>query len=93
MPCKEGQLFVDGKNLKKAYIEYIFEHGEVTNYTFDGASIHPVTTKIQASFLSKLPEKKETIHGFHHEANGDFITVTELYGCDRRKLRMGPTTL
>ena len=29
-------------------------------------------TKIQASFLTQLPERKETSQGFHHEANGDF---------------------
>ena len=53
----------------------------------DGVSIHPVTTKIKASFLTQLPERKETSQGFHHEANGDFKTVTELNGCDRRKLK------
>ena len=73
---------------KKADIEYPFEHGEVINYTLDGVSIHPVTTKIQVSFLTQLPERKETAQGFHHEANGDFKTVTEFNGCDRRKLRM-----
>ena len=35
---------------KEGDIEYPFEHGEVVNYTLDGVSIHPVTTKIQASF-------------------------------------------
>jgi hypothetical protein len=35
----------------------------------------PVITKIQASFLTQLPERKETAEGFHHEANGDFKTV------------------
>ena len=35
----------------KAYIQYPFEHCLVINYTLDGVSIHPVTTKIQASFL------------------------------------------
>ena len=74
--------------IKKADTEYPFEHGEVINYTLDGVSIHPVTTKIQASFLTHLPERKETAQGFHHEANGDFKTVTEFNGCDRRKLRM-----
>jgi hypothetical protein len=54
----------------------------------DGVSIHPVTTKIQASFLTQLPERKETAQGFHHEANGDIKTVTEYNGCGRRKLRM-----
>jgi hypothetical protein len=68
--------------------EYPFEHGEVINYTMDGVLIHPVTTKIQAPFLTQLPERKETAQGFHHEANGDFKTVTEFNGCDRRTLRM-----
>jgi hypothetical protein len=43
----------------------------------DGVSIHPVTTKIQASFLTQLPERKETAQGFHNEANGNFKAVTE----------------
>jgi hypothetical protein len=67
---------------KKADIEYPFEHDEVINYTLDGISIHPVTTKTQASFLTELPERKETAQEFHHEANGDFKTVTEFNGCD-----------
>ena len=54
-------------------------------------SIHPVTTKIQASLLTQLPERKETADGFHHEANGDFITVTEFNGCE--KTEDGSTTL
>ena len=29
----------------------------------------------------------ETAQGFHHEANGDFKTLTEFNGCDMRKLR------
>jgi hypothetical protein len=37
---------------------------------------------------SLLSERKETAQGFHHEANGDFKTVREFNGCDRRKLRM-----
>ena len=57
-------------------IEYPFEHGEVTNDTLDGVLIHPVNTTIQASFLTQLPERKETDQGFHHEANGDFKTVS-----------------
>ena len=60
---------------KKADIKYPFEHSEVCNYTSDGVSIHPVTTKIQASFLTQLPERKENAQGFHHEATGDFKTV------------------
>ena len=73
---------------EEADIEYPFEHGEVINYTLGGVSIHPVTTKIQASFLTKLPARKETTLGFQHEANVDFKTVTDFNGCDRRKLRM-----
>ena len=65
-------------NNKKTDIENPFEHGEVINYTLDGLSIHPVTTKIQASFLTQLPERKENAQGFHKDANGDFKTVTEL---------------
>ena len=60
---------------KKADTEYPFEHGEVIHYTLDGVAIHPVTTKTQAFFLT--PERKETAQGFHHEANGNFKTVTE----------------
>jgi hypothetical protein len=51
--------------IKKTDIEYPFEHGEVINYTLEGVSILPVTTKIQASFLTQLPERKETAQGFH----------------------------
>jgi hypothetical protein len=40
---------------KKADIEYPFEHGEVINDTLDGESLHPVTTKIQASLLTQFP--------------------------------------
>ena len=56
----------------------------------DGVSIHSITTKIQASFLTQLPDRKETAQGFHHEANDDFKTVTEFDGWDRRldQLRM-----
>ena len=79
MPRKEGYLLVDGSNFKK-HIEYSFEHGEVINYTLDGLSIHPVTTKMQVSFLTQLPERKETTQGFHHGAKGDFKTVTEFNG-------------
>ena len=57
---------------KKADIEYPFEHSKVMNYTLDDLSIHPVTTKIQASLLTQLPERKDTAQGFHHKANGDF---------------------
>jgi hypothetical protein len=54
---------------KEANIEYQFEHGEINNYTLDGVSIHPVTTKIQVSFLTKLPERKEIAQVLHHEAS------------------------
>ena len=60
---------------QKTDIDYPFEHGEFINYTLNGVSIHPVTTNIQAFFLTQLPERKETAQGFHHEANGDFTTV------------------
>ena len=60
---------------RRADIEYPFEHGEVINYTLDGVSIHPVTTKIQVSFLAQLLQRRETTQGFHLEANGDFKTV------------------
>ena len=68
---------------KQTDIEYPFEQGEVINYTLEGVSIHPVTTKIQVSFITELPDRKETAH-----TNGDFKTVTEFNGCDRIKLRM-----
>ena len=45
-------------NTKKADIKYPFEQGKVINYTLDDESIHPVTTKIQMSFLT--PKRKET---------------------------------
>jgi hypothetical protein len=63
-------------------------HGEVFNYTLNGVAIHPVTTKMQEPFPIQLPERKETTQGFYHEANGDFKTVTEFNGCDRRERRM-----
>ena len=59
---------------KKTVIEYLFDHGEVINYTLDGISIHPITIKMQASFLTQLTERKEN----HHEANGDFKSFAEL---------------
>jgi hypothetical protein len=80
--CKEGNLLVEGKRFYKEDIEYPFENGEVNNYTLDGVSTYPVTTKIQASFLTQLPEKKETAQRFHHGAKGDFA-VTDFNGCDR----------
>ena len=77
MPSKEGRLLID-RCFFLTDIEYSYEHGEVINYTLDIVSIHAVTTKIQASFLTQLPERKETAQGFHNEAKGDFKTVTEL---------------
>jgi hypothetical protein len=76
MPRKVGNQLVDRKKEKKADIEHPFEHYGVINYTLDGVSIHPVTTKIHASFLTQFLETKETAQGFHHEANGDFIIVS-----------------
>ena len=70
---------------EKADVLYPFEHVEFINYTWGGVSIHPVATKIQASFRT---QRKETTQVFHHEASGVFKTVTELNICDRRKLRM-----
>jgi hypothetical protein len=77
-----------GKKYKKADNEYPFEQGDGIYYTVDDVSIHPVTTKIQTSFLTQLAERKETAQRFHHEANGYFITIIEFNGCDRRKLWM-----
>ena len=50
--------------VKKADIEYPFEHGKVINYTLDGVSIHQVTIMMKASFLSQLMERKETAQDF-----------------------------
>jgi hypothetical protein len=50
-----------------------------------------VTIKMQMSFLTQLPERKENAQGFPHEANGNFKTVTEFNGCDRKN--DGSTTL
>ena len=59
---------------KKIHSIYPFKHGEVSNYTLD-YTLDGVTRKIQASFQTQLPERKETAQGFHREANGDFKTV------------------
>jgi hypothetical protein len=40
MPRKEWHILVDKKNTQKANIDQPFEHGEVINYTLDGASIY-----------------------------------------------------
>ena len=79
---------VDGKNYEKQTMNFPLSMVQLLITLRVGVSIHPVTTKIQASFLTKLLERKETAQGLHHEANGDFKTVTEFNGCDRRKLRM-----
>ena len=81
----------EGHQQKKANIEHLFEHSEVINHTLDGVSIHPVTTKIHVSFLTQLPERKETAQPFHHEAHDDFKTVREFNGCYR--IEDGSTTL
>ena len=60
------------KKIKEADIEYLFEHGEVINYTLDGVSIHPVTTKTQVSFLRQLPERNYNDQVIHHKANSNF---------------------
>jgi hypothetical protein len=52
-----------GRWVKTTDIEYPFEHGVVIKYTSDGVSIHPVTTTIQAPFLTQWPERKETAQG------------------------------
>jgi hypothetical protein len=64
----------------KVPTEYPFEHGEVINCTLDGVSKHPIITRIKASFLTQLLERRETAQRFHHEANGDFKTVIEFNG-------------
>ena len=66
MPQKEGHLLVNGYNFKKQTLNIPFEHAEVINYTLDGVSIYPLSTKMQASFLTQLQERKETAQGFHH---------------------------
>uniref|UniRef100_A0A8K9WZJ4 Aquaporin-7 n=1 Tax=Oncorhynchus mykiss TaxID=8022 RepID=A0A8K9WZJ4_ONCMY len=73
--------------IKKAHIEYPFEHGGVINYTIQSVSIHPVTKKIQVSFLTQLPERKVTAQGFHHEANGDFKLLQSLMAVIREDCR------
>ena len=85
MPHKEGHQLVDGEkktlNTPLSMVKLLITFWMVYQYTQS-------LQKIQESFLTQLPERKETAQGFHNEANGDFKTVTELYGCDKRKLRM-----
>ena len=85
MPLKEGHLLVE----KSRHWLSLWAWWSI-NYILDAVSIHPVTTKIQASFLTHLPERKETAQRIQHEPNGDSKTVTEFNGCDGRKLRMDP---
>ena len=73
MLTQKGTYWQRGQN-RKVDTAYPFEHVEVITYTLDGVSIHPVITKIQTSFLTQLPERKEIAQEFHHEANGDFET-------------------
>jgi hypothetical protein len=82
MPRKEGHLLVDYKK----NIEYPFEHCEVIDNTLDGVSIHSVTTRIPASFLTQLLERMETTQGFYNKVNGDFKIVN---GCDWKKTETG----
>ena len=56
---------------EKADIEYPFEHGEVINYTLDGVSIHPVTTKIQTPFLTL---DGVSIHPVTKQIQASFLT-------------------
>jgi hypothetical protein len=51
--CKNRKANSVCKN-RKVDVLYPFEHGEVINLALDGVS------KIQASFLTQLPERKET---------------------------------
>ena len=52
-------LLVEHLLVEHLLVEYPFEHGAVINYTLDGVSIHSVTTKIQAFFLTQFLERKE----------------------------------
>jgi hypothetical protein len=52
---KKGTYLL-GKN-KKQTLSFPLSMA-VINYTLGGVSIHPVTTKIQAPFLTQLPEEE-----------------------------------
>jgi hypothetical protein len=82
MPPKEKGPYWYMFFIYKTDISYPFEHGAVFNYTLDGVS---VTTSV---FPNSVLARKEIAQGFQHKANGDFKTVPEFNGCDRRKLRM-----
>ncbi len=86
MPHKKGHLLVDEKKGEKRH--WISLWAWLSYYTLDAVSIHTVTTKIQASFLTQLPERKITAQGFYLKANVDIKGVTECNGCDIWKLRM-----
>ena len=45
-----------------ANIDYHFEHDKGINSTWDSVSIQAVMTKIQASFLTQFPERKENTY-------------------------------
>ena len=78
MSRKIGHLLVDGGE-RKADLQYHFELGEVINYMLDGVSIHPVTTKIQASIQTPVRD-------FTMRTMVTLKPVTECIGCDRNKL-------
>jgi hypothetical protein len=74
MPRKEGHLLVDEMGKNNNNIPW-----SMVKLLITLCIIHPVITNIQVSFQTQLPERKETTQGFHHEANGDFKTVTSYY--------------
>ena len=84
MPHKEGHLLVDVVflflkhtfNIPLSMVKLLITPWMVYQYTQS-------LQKIQASFLTQLPERKETAQGFHNEANGNYKTVAEFNGCDR----------
>ena len=61
---------------KKADVEYPFEHSKVINYTLVVYQYTQSLQRYRCPFLTQLPERKETAQRFHHEANGDFETVS-----------------
>ena len=85
MPRKEGHLLIDKNkqilNIPLSMVKLSIMFLMVYQYTQS-------LQKIQAYFLTQLPERKETTQGFHHEANGDFKTDKEFNGSDRKQLRM-----
>ena len=81
---------------RRAPIGRLFKKGHwISLWTWSSYTLHfgwwintPSHYMIQVSFLTHLPERKETAQEFPHEAAGDFKTVTELNGWARWKLRM-----